>query len=103
MLNGLSQTINLYQYGLSSSWKLDLFGRVRRSVEAARASTEAQEDAANDALVMLESEVAQTYMQLREAQTLLVEQQQIVQSAEDSLNFTQNHAQLGLTSDLDAA
>ncbi len=103
LLDELSQPVNLYQYGLSSSWELDLFGKVRRSVEEARASTEAEVDAANDSLVMLESEIAQTYLQLREAQTMLRQQQQIVQSAQQSLNLTQNRAQSGLTSQLDAA
>jgi len=103
LLNQLSQPVNLYQYGLNSSWELDLFGKVRRSIEKAKASTKAQKNAANDALVMLESEVAQTYLRLREAQTLLQQQQQIVRSAHDSLGLTQNRAQQGLTSQLDAA
>jgi NodT family efflux transporter outer membrane factor (OMF) lipoprotein len=103
LLDQLAQPVNLYQYGLSSSWELDLFGRTRRAVEEARASTEAQIDAANDALVMLESEVAQSYLQLREAQTLLLQQKKIVQSAQDSLTLTQNRQLAGLTSDLDVA
>ncbi len=103
LLDQLAQPVNLYQYGLSSSWELDLFGKVRRSVEEARASAEAQADAANDSLVMLESEVAQGYFQLREAQALVLQQQQIVQSAQESLGLTQNRASLGLTSQLDAA
>ncbi len=37
-LNKIEQPVNLYQYGLSSSWELDLFGRVRRSVEQAKAN-----------------------------------------------------------------
>jgi multidrug efflux system outer membrane protein len=103
LLDQLSQPVNLYQYGLSSSWELDLFGRVRRSVEEARSSAQAQEEAANDSLVMLESEVAKAYLQLREAQALSAQQQQIIQSAQESLGLTQNRAQLGLTSQLDAA
>lgn len=103
LLDQLSQPVNLYQYGLNSSWELDLFGKVRRSVEEARASTEAAKNAANDALVMLESQVAQTYLQLRQAQTLLLQQQHIVQSAQQSLGLTQNRAQQGLSSQLDAA
>jgi NodT family efflux transporter outer membrane factor (OMF) lipoprotein len=102
LLDQLSQPVNLSQYGLSSSWELDLFGKVRRSVEEARASTEAQENAANDSLVMLESEVAQSYLQLREGQMLVSQQQQIVHSAQESLNLTQNRARAGLTSQLDA-
>jgi len=101
LLDGLAQPVNLYQYGLSSSWELDLFGRVRRSVEQARASQQAQSDAANDALVMLESQVAQAYFQLRTAQSLAQAQAQNVQVAQTSLHLTENRYQRGLTSDLD--
>ena len=65
-----TQPINLYQYGLDASWELDLFGRVRRSVEQAKAQTQAQIEATNDALVMLEGEVANAYVQVRGAQAL---------------------------------
>ena len=34
-LNQFAQPTNLFQYGLSSSWELDLFGKVRRSEEQA--------------------------------------------------------------------
>jgi NodT family efflux transporter outer membrane factor (OMF) lipoprotein len=47
--------------------------------------------------------VAQAYVQLREAQNLTRQQQDIVQSAQQSLALTQNRAQLGLTSDLDVS
>ena len=74
-LNGLTQPANLYQYGLNASWELDLFGKVRRSVEQAKAQTQAQVEATNDALVMLESQVAQAYVALRGAQALAASQQ----------------------------
>ena len=73
-LNQFSQPVNLFQYGLSSSWELDLFGRVRRSVEQAKASAEAQMEATNDALVMLKGQVAEAYVQLRGAQALTITQ-----------------------------
>ncbi len=41
-LDSITGPTNLYQYGLDASWELDLFGRVRRSVEQARAQAEAQ-------------------------------------------------------------
>ena len=40
----LSQPFNLYQAGLGVSWDLDLWGRVRRSIEAADADVERQAD-----------------------------------------------------------
>lgn len=101
VLGPLTAPINLYSYGLSSSWQLDLFGRVRRSEEQARATTEAQIEATNDALVMLEGQIAKTYMQLRGAQALLASQQENVRTAQDSLVLTQRRAREGLTTQLD--
>ncbi len=96
LLNRIASPINLYQYGLSSTWELDLFGRVRRSVEEAKASAQAQREAANDALVMLEAQVAQAYFALRGAQALQLQQVENVRVAQDSLNLTLNRAQRGL-------
>jgi NodT family efflux transporter outer membrane factor (OMF) lipoprotein len=57
-----------FQVGFDASWEPDLFGRVRRSVEAADADTQASMEDANDALVSLEGEVARAYIDLRNAQ-----------------------------------
>jgi outer membrane protein, multidrug efflux system len=103
ILNQLGQPTNLFQYGLSSSWELDLFGRVRRSVEQAKASTEAQTEATSDALVMLEGQVAQAYVQLRGAQALALTQRQNVETARQSLALTQRRQAEGLSTDLDVA
>jgi NodT family efflux transporter outer membrane factor (OMF) lipoprotein len=102
--NGLSSAtapINLFSWGFSSSWELDLFGRIRRSVEQANATEQAQAEAANDALVMLESQVAQAYFQLRAAQQLAAQQQQDIQADQLNLQLTQSRAAQGLTSDVD--
>ena len=100
-LSSATAPINLLSWGFSSSWELDLFGRVRRSVEQANATEQAQAEAANDALVMLESQVAQAYFQLRTAQQLAAQQQQDVQSDQLNLQLTQSRAAQGLTTDLD--
>lgn len=100
-LTPLVAPVNLYQYGLGASWELDLFGRVRRSEEQANATTQAQIAATNDSLVMLEGQVAQTYMQLRGAQALLASQQENVRTAQGSLVLTQRRQQQGLTTQLD--
>ena len=101
LLNSFTEPVNFFQYGLASSWELDLFGRVRRSVEVAKAETQAQVEATNDGLVMLESEVGQTYLELRLYQLLAMEQQQTIHTSQVSLNLTLQRDQLGLTSDLD--
>ncbi len=101
LIGGLSQPVNLYQYGLSASWELDLFGRVRRSVEQATASAEAEAEATNDALVMLEGQVALAYVQLRGAQALTLTQQENVRTAQQALDLTHKRQLQGLATDLD--
>ena len=100
-LNAFSSPVNFYSYGMNASWELDLFGRIRRSVEQAKAQTQAQVDATNDALVMLESQVAQAYVALRGAQALSASQQVNIATARDALNLTQQRESQGLTSMLD--
>ena len=100
-LDKIAQPVNLFSYGLSSSWQLDLFGRVRRSVEQAEASKQAQIEATNDALVTLEGQVAQAYLQVRGAQALLATQQENVRAAQESLDLTRKRQRQGLTTELD--
>jgi multidrug efflux system outer membrane protein len=100
-LNQFNAPVNLFQYGLNSSWELDLFGRVRRSREQAGARTEAQIEATNDALVMLEGQVAQAYVQLRGAQALAASQRENVRTAQAALDLTQKRQNQGLATQLD--
>ena len=100
-LTKFEQPVNLFQYGLNSSWELDLFGKVRRSEEQAAARTQAQIDATNDALVMLEGQVAQAYVQLRGAQALAASQQENVRTAQAAFDLTDKRQRQGLATDLD--
>jgi outer membrane protein, multidrug efflux system len=100
-LNQFTAPVNIYQYGLDASWELDLFGRVRRSVEQARAQAQAQSEALNDALIVLESEIVQAYIQLRGAQALKASQEENVRAASESLDLTRRRQQNGLTTELD--
>ena len=53
---------------LQASWELDLFGRVRRAVEAAGAGVQAVTEARRALTVSAEAELAQSYVQLRGVQ-----------------------------------
>ncbi len=65
---GAPAEFDVFQNGLSSSWELDLFGRVRRGVEAENADTQAAiEDRRGIALSVI-AELAQDYLQLRGVQ-----------------------------------
>jgi NodT family efflux transporter outer membrane factor (OMF) lipoprotein len=61
----------LFRDGLTSSWQLDLFGRVRRAVEAADADTLAAVENRHGVALAAVAELAQSYMQLRGTQNRL--------------------------------
>ena len=78
--------------GLNLSWELDFWGRFRRSLEATNADLDASVENYDDALVLLISEVATTYVQIRVFQKELyyigknIEyQEQFVKQSEDRL------------------
>jgi NodT family efflux transporter outer membrane factor (OMF) lipoprotein len=100
-LDQITAPVTLYQDGFDASWELDLFGRVRRSVESAQAQTQAAMESRNDALVSLEAEVAQTYSQLRGAQALKQITLTQIDSGQRILDLTREQARVGLTSQTD--
>ncbi len=61
---------DVYQVGFDASWEVDLWGRVRRSVESASASVEASAEARRDTLLSSLAELARDYIQLRGTQLL---------------------------------
>jgi NodT family efflux transporter outer membrane factor (OMF) lipoprotein len=60
-----------YTVGLATSWEVDLWGRVRRSVEAADAELGSRVETVRAVLVTVVAEVASNYVQLRELQERL--------------------------------
>jgi multidrug efflux system outer membrane protein len=61
-----NQTSNLFLGGLSAAWEVDLWGRIRRSTEAANAEYLATEEGRRGLMLALITEVAQTYLELVE-------------------------------------
>ncbi len=101
LLNKLYQPFDLFQDSLNASWEIDLFGRVRRSVEESQANVEAMVEARNDALVSAEAQVAQSYAQLRGAQAQDRIAAEDIKVETDVLNLTKDRVARGLASDLD--
>src|SRR5574341_1425938 len=61
---GVSPQQDFYRTGLDLSFELDLWGRLRRATEAARADLLASEEARRVVVITLVSDVAQTYFDL---------------------------------------
>ncbi len=76
LVDALSAPFTLYQAGFDASWEPDLWGRVLRSEEAAKANTEGQRAALRQAQLSVEAELARSYFSMRAAQR----QQQFLRS-----------------------
>jgi outer membrane protein, multidrug efflux system len=94
---------NFYQSGFDANWEIDVFGRVRRSVEAADATVEATVEDRRDVFVTLLGEVARNYIDLRGFQRRLAVARDNLKTQQDTLELTQVRFQAGLASDLDVA
>jgi NodT family efflux transporter outer membrane factor (OMF) lipoprotein len=92
---------NSFRLGLDATWEADLFGRVKRSIEAADANLEATEESYRDVLVSLLSEVALNYIEVRSHQAQLVVAGSNLKSQEETYNITKWRYQAGLTTELD--
>ena len=96
-------TVTTYQAGFDASWELDIFGGVRRSVEAAGADLDASEAALHDAQVSLLAEVARNYFELRGSQLRLEIAQRDIENLRQTVHLTEVRQQLGAGSDQDVA
>jgi len=101
LLSSIEAPINLFQLGFDASWELDLFGKVRRNVEAAQAQSLETLESRNDLVVTLRAEIAQTYLQLRAAQVLQEIFREEISAQRDSLALIKSRQTHGLAIEAD--
>jgi len=94
---------NQYQLGFGASWEIDLFGRLRRSIEASNADVEASTEDHRAVLISLDSDVARTYVDLRGAQLRKSVTEASLATEREVLELTSDRQAAGLTTDLDVA
>jgi NodT family efflux transporter outer membrane factor (OMF) lipoprotein len=87
--------------GAALSWELDIWGRLRRLTEAARASYLASEEGRRAVGVSLVSDVMEGYFQLLEQDLELEISRKTQGIAKDSLNLVELRRQRGAASGLD--
>jgi NodT family efflux transporter outer membrane factor (OMF) lipoprotein len=88
--------------GFDASWELDLWGHVRRQVEAANAQVEVSEDQRRDALLSLFAETARDYIQLRGIQVQIGVVRDNLRVAQDIVKLTRERQAKGMQSALDS-
>ncbi len=92
-----------YRAGFDASWEIDIFGGNRRGVEAAEAGIRAAIEDRRDALVILTSEVALNYLQLRGYQRELAIARSNLDAQQRTAGLTRRRQQGGFVSGLDVA
>jgi len=95
------RTQNVFEAGFDAAWELDVFGGVRRDVEAAVAQAQAAEETRRDVLVTLVADVARNYAELRGAQRQLEILDATVRSQQDTLDLAKTRFDAGLGAALD--
>ena len=98
-----TSTFNLFDAGLSFAWELDVWGRIRRSTEAAQASLLAVEENQRGVYLSLVSSVAQNYFDLVDLDRKLEIARQTVVSYEYTLMLFNQRYHGGVDSRLPVA
>jgi NodT family efflux transporter outer membrane factor (OMF) lipoprotein len=93
----------LFHDGLTSSWQLDLFGRVRRAVEAADASIMAAVENRHGIMLAAVTELAQSYMLLRGTQNRLQIAKRNLRLTEENVELVNARFRNGVATTLDMA
>lgn len=95
-------TRDFFSAGFDAAWELDVFGGVRRGVEAAAADLEASRADLANTRVSLAAEVALNYVEVRALQIRLAIARANLTSQSETLQLTDWRAQAGLVSGQDA-
>ncbi len=104
-LNAASNTTGLTEItqilGFDAAWELDLFGHLRRQVEAAVADTVAAADARDQVLVTLLADVARNYVQVRTLQMRIAIARQAIDVQQRSADLARIKFERGMVNQLD--
>ncbi|RRN57180.1 TolC family protein [Pseudoxanthomonas sp. SGNA-20] len=91
----------VYSLGFDAAWELDLFGRLRRGAEAARADLQAEQAGLEDVQVSIAAEVARNYFLLRGTQKRIEVAEQTLRNLDQTQRLTETREALGAGSALD--
>jgi NodT family efflux transporter outer membrane factor (OMF) lipoprotein len=101
--SGESVTSNFYRMGFDAGWEIDLFGGIKRGVEAAGADLDTAVESRRDLLVSLSAEVADNYLNLRSLQQRIAIARQTLLAQEHSVDLTRKRFGAGFVGKLDVA
>jgi outer membrane protein, multidrug efflux system len=96
-------TANTFRMPLDLSYEIDLWGRVRRGFESARAEAAATTAAFQNVMLTLQADVAQNYFRLRALDVEIATLQRSVELRKEQLSIVTTRFETGLGRELDVA
>ena len=94
---------DLFLAGFDASWEIDVFGGIRREIEASQADLAASVEALRNALITLQGEVARNYIELRGQQLRLQIARKEAEIRKENLGLIDARLRAGLVNELDLA
>ncbi len=98
---GVEREFDAFVLAFNLSYELDIWGRIRRATEAARASLLSQEEAQRTVILTLISSVASTYVELLDLDKRLDITRQTLKSFQESLRLSRIRFEGGFSSQLE--
>lgn len=93
---------NVWDAGLQLSWELDVFGRIRKNTQGRGALIAAAEEDVQDLQVLLSSELASAYFDLRGAQDRLQVARRNAENQQHTLDVTLQRLEAGRGNEFDS-
>lgn len=94
---------SLYRAGFDATWELDVFGGIRRDVEASRADIAAAAEDRHAVITSLLAELSTNYMILRGAQQRIGIANDNIESQRQTLKLNEARLEAGISSEFDVA
>jgi NodT family efflux transporter outer membrane factor (OMF) lipoprotein len=101
--HGISEPFNLFNAGVNVSYTLDVFGGIRRQVEAYQAQSEYQQFQLEATYLTLTGDVVTTAIQEASLRGQIAATRKLIHDERDQLVIVQNEFQLGGASEADVA
>ena len=98
---GTNFTLGNYSATLGATWELDVWGRIRRATEAARAELVASEDGRRAVVLSLVGSVAGSYVNLRDLDRQLEISEETAKTREESLRIFKLRFEGGFSSEVE--
>ena len=101
--SGGNAIFNLSQLFLNGSWEIDLWGKLRRATEAARANLLSTEEARRTVILTLVTSVANSYINLRDLDKQLELTKQTAQNYKESYDLFSLRFKYGTVSEIEVS